>query len=54
MEIFFTIALYCCFIGMILVPLIAAITCLFDNKKEYTEIDYFIYRKNESNAENNI
>lgn len=47
MEVFFTIALYCCMIGMILVPLITAITCLFDNKKEYTEIDYFIYHKDD-------
>ena len=46
MEIFFTIALDCCFIGMILVPLITAIICLFDNKKEHTEVDYFIYCKN--------
>lgn len=43
---FFIIALYCCMIGMILVPLITAIIGLFDNKKEYTEIDYFIYHKN--------
>ena len=32
-------------IGMILVPLIAAIIGLFDNKKEYIEIEYFIYHK---------
>ena len=43
---FFTIALDCCMIGMIIVPLITAILVLFDNKKEYTEIDYFIHRKN--------
>ena len=42
---FFTIALDCCMIGMILVPLITAIICLFDNKKKHTEIDYFIYHK---------
>ena len=47
MEVFFTIALDCCMIGMILVPLITAIICLFDNKKEYTEIDYFIYHKDD-------
>lgn len=41
----FTIAFDCCMIGMILVPFITAIICLFDNKKEHTEIDYFIYRK---------
>lgn len=45
MEKFLTIALDCCMIGMILVSLITAIICLFDNKKEYTEIDYFIYHK---------
>lgn len=44
MEVFFAIAFKCCMIGMILVPLITAIMCLFDNKKEYTEIDYFIYK----------
>ena len=44
---FFTIALYCCMIGMILVPLITAIIGLFDNKKEYTEVDYFIYHKDD-------
>lgn len=48
METFFTIVLYCCMIGMILVPLITAIMALFDNKKEYTEIDYFIHRKNDN------
>lgn len=32
-------------IGMILVPLITAIIGLFDDKKEHTEIDYFIYHK---------
>lgn len=47
MEKIFTIALDCCMIGMILVPLITAIICLFDNKKEHTEIDYFIYHKND-------
>ena len=46
METFLTIALYCCMIGMIIIPLITAIIGLFDNKKEYTEIDYFIYHKN--------
>lgn len=46
MEKFFTIALDCCMIGMILVPLITAIIGLFDNKKEHTEIDYFISQKN--------
>ena len=45
MEIFFKVAFDCCMIGMILVPLIAAIIGLFDNKKEYTEIEYFIYHK---------
>lgn len=34
-------------IGMILVPLITAIIGLFDNKKEYTEVDYFIYHKDD-------
>lgn len=43
---FFTIAFDCCMIGMIIIPLITAIMALFDNKKEYTEIDYFIHRKN--------
>lgn len=43
MEKFFTIALDCCIIGMILIPLITGILCLISNKKEYTEIDYFIY-----------
>lgn len=43
MENFLTVAFDCCMIGMILVPLITAIICLFDNKKEYTEINYFIY-----------
>ena len=47
METFLTIALYCCMIGMILVPLITAIIGLFDNKKEYTEVNYFIHRKND-------
>ena len=42
----FTIAFDCCMIGMIIIPLITAIIGLFDNKKEHTEIDYFIYRKN--------
>ena len=45
MENFFTVAFDCCMIGMILVPLIAAIIGLFGNKKEYTEVDYFIYHK---------
>ena len=45
MENFFTVAFDCCMIGMILVPLIAVIIGLFDNKKEYTEIEYFIYHK---------
>lgn len=44
---FFTIAFDCCMIGMIIIPLITAIIGLFDNKKEHTEIDYFIYRKND-------
>ena len=48
METFLTIAFDCCMIGMILVPLITAIICLFDNKKEYTEIDCFIYHKNDN------
>lgn len=48
METFLTIALDCCMIGMIIIPLITAIIGLFDNKKEYTEIDYFIYRKNDN------
>lgn len=48
METFLTIALDCCMIGMILVPLITAIIGLFDNKKEHTEIDYFIHRKNDN------
>ena len=43
---FFTIAFDSCMIGMIIIPLITAIMALFDNKKEYTEIDYFIHRKN--------
>ena len=47
METFFIIALDCCMIGMILVPLITAIIGLFDNKKEQTEIDYFIYHKDD-------
>ena len=47
METFLTFALYCCMIGMIIIPLITAIIGLFDNKKEYTEIDYFIHRKND-------
>lgn len=47
METFLTIALDCCMIGMILVPLITAITGLFSNKKEYTEVDCFIYHKND-------
>lgn len=47
METFLTIALYCCVIGMILVPLITAIIGLFENKNEYTEIDCFIYHKND-------
>jgi len=47
METFFTIVLNCCMIGMILVPLITAIIGLFYNKKEYTEIDYFIYHKDD-------
>lgn len=45
MEVFFTIALDCCMIGMILVPLITVIICLFDNKKEYTENHSFIINK---------
>lgn len=45
---FFTIAFDCCMIGMILVPLITAIIGLFGNKKEYTEVDYFIYHKNDN------
>ena len=45
MEKFLFIALDCCMIGMILIPLITAILVLFDNKKEHTEIDYFIYHK---------
>ena len=48
MEKFFTIAFDCCMIGMIIIPLITAIIGLFDNKKEYTEIDYFIHRKNDN------
>lgn len=44
---FFTIAFDCCMIGMIIIPLITAIMALFDNKKEHTEIDYFISRKND-------
>lgn len=44
---FFTIALNCCMIGMILVPLIIAIIGLFDGKKEHTEIDYFIYHEDD-------
>lgn len=32
---------------MILVPLITAIIGLFDGKKEHTEIDYFIYHKDD-------
>ena len=48
METFLTIALDCCMIGMILVPLITAIIGLFGNKKEYTEIDYFIHHKNDN------
>lgn len=47
MEIFFTIALNCCMLGMIIIPLIAAVISLFDRTKEYTEIDYFIYHKND-------
>lgn len=47
MEIFFTIAFDCCMIGMIIIPLITAIIGLFDNKKEHTEIDYFIQYKND-------
>ena len=48
MEKFLIIALDCCMIGMILVPLITAIIGLFGNKKEYTEVDYFIYHKNDN------
>ena len=47
MEKFLIIALDCCMIGMILVPIIVIIIGLFDNKKEYTEIDYFIHNKND-------
>lgn len=47
MEKFFTIALDCCFIGMILIPLITAIMCLIDDKEEYTEIDCFIHSDKE-------
>ena len=47
METFLTIALDCCMIGMILVPLITAIIGLFDNKKEYTEVDCFICHKDD-------
>ena len=48
MENFFTIAFDCCMIGMIIIPLITAIIGLFDNKKEHTEIDYFIQHKSDS------
>ena len=44
---FFTIAFDCCMIGMILVPLITAIIGLFDNRKEYTGVDCFIYHKDD-------
>ena len=47
METFLTFALDCCMIGMILVPLITAIIGLFGNKKEYTEVDCFIYHKDD-------
>ena len=47
MEKFFTIAFNCCIIGMIIIPLITAIISLFDNKKEHTEIDYFIYHEDD-------
>lgn len=47
MENFLTIAFNCCMLGMILVPLITAIIGLFDNRKEYTEVDCFIYHKDD-------
>ena len=50
MEKFLWIAYYVCQIAMIFIPLIVAIVTFLDrNKKEYTECSYFIITKDSKN-----